>query len=284
LFRPEERRTEIRKFQRENKMNRQALAMIAVLFAAAPVACAQMPLSTLAAPMTASPAMTQVVHPNSIQPETTLQINAEAKINRAPDIAYITAGVTEERATASEAMSAQSAAMNGVFSALEAAGIAAKDMQTSGLSLYPRYDYLEVKQRDGSTRGEQKLAGYVATNNITARVRNLDTLGATIDSLVKAGGNTFSGVNFAIENDKEIKNEARTQAMKDAIAKAELYAAASGMKVARIVSISEGYEYSPQPMMMARSEMAMDQSAPTPVAGGEVGVTASVSVLFELTK
>ena len=72
--------------------------------------------------------------------------------------------------------------------------------------------------------------------------------------------------------------------MKDAIAKAELYAAASGLRVARIVTISEGYEYSPQPMMMARAEMAMDGGAPTPVAGGEVGVTASVSVLFELVK
>ena len=266
-------------------MNRPLFALAAVMMAAAPVACAQMPFASTAAatPMLASPAA-MTVHPNSIQPETTLQINAEAKINQAPDIAYITAGVTEERATASEAMTAQSASMNGVFSALQKAGIAAKDMQTSGLSLYPRYDYLEVKQRDGTTRGEQKLAGYVATNNVTARVRNLDTLGATIDSLVKAGGNTFSGVSFAIEDDKEIKNRARTQAMKDAIAKAEMYAAASGMRVARIVTISEGYEYSPQPMMMARAEMAMDGAAPTPVAGGEVGVTASVSVLFELVK
>jgi uncharacterized protein len=267
-------------------MNRPLFALAAVMIAAAPVACAQMPFTSTAAatPMLASPAA-MTVHPNSIQPETTLQINAEAKINQAPDIAYITAGVTEERATASEAMTAQSASMNGVFSALQKAGIAAKDMQTSGLSLYPRYDYLEVKQRDGTTRGEQKLAGYVATNNVTARVRNLDTLGATIDSLVKAGGNTFSGVSFAIEDDKEIKNQARTQAMKDAIAKAEMYAAASGMRVARIVTISEGYEYSPQPVMMQRAEMAMDAgNAPTPVAGGEVGVTASVSVLFELVK
>jgi hypothetical protein len=115
-------------------------------------------------------------------------------------------------------------------------------------------------------------------------VRDLDKLGATIDSLVNAGGNTFSGVTFAIENDAEIKNEARAQAMKTAIAKAELYAKASGLKVARIVTISEGYEYSPQPVMMARAEMAMDASAPTPVAAGEVGVTASVSVMFELTK
>lgn len=264
-------------------MKRSPLALVAVLLAAAPVACAQMPFASAATPLLASPAAMAMNH-NSIQPETTLTINAEAKINVAPDIAYITAGVTEERATASEAMAAQAAAMNGVFSALEAAGIAAKDMQTSGLSLYPRYDYLEVTQRDGSVRGEQKLAGYVASNNITARVRKLDTLGATIDSLVKAGGNTFSGVTFALDNDKDLKNQARTQAMKEALAKAELYANAAGLKVARIVTISEGYEYSPQPVMMARAEMAMDMAAPTPVAAGEVGVTASVSVLFELVK
>lgn len=265
-------------------MKRSPLALVAVLMAAAPVACAQMPFASAATPLLASPAAMAMNH-NSIQPETTLTINAEAKINVAPDIAYISAGVTEERATASEAMSAQAAAMNGVFSALEKAGIAAKDMQTSGLSLYPRYDYLEVTQRDGSVRGEQKLAGYVASNNITARVRKLDTLGATIDSLVKAGGNTFSGVTFALDNDKDLKNQARTQAMKEALAKAELYANAAGLKVARIVTISEGYEYSPQPVMMARAEMAMmDASAPTPVAAGEVGVTASVSVLFELVK
>jgi uncharacterized protein len=264
-------------------MKRSPFALVAVLLATAPVACAQMPFASAATPMLASPAAMAMNH-NSIQPETTLTINAEAKINVAPDIAYITAGVTEERATASEAMAAQAAAMNGVFSALEAAGIAAKDMQTSGLSLYPRYDYLEVTQRDGSVRGEQKLAGYVASNNITARVRKLDTLGATIDSLVKAGGNTFSGVTFALDNDKDLKNQARTQAMKEALAKAELYANAAGLKVARIVTISEGYEYSPQPVMMARAEMAMDAGAPTPVAAGEVGVTASVSVLFELVK
>jgi hypothetical protein len=265
-------------------MKHSPLALVAVLLAVAPVACAQMPFASAATPLLASPAAMAMNH-NSIQPETTLTINAEAKINVAPDIAYISAGVTEERATASEAMAAQAAAMNGVFSALEKAGIAAKDMQTSGLSLYPRYDYLEVTQRDGSVRGEQKLAGYVASNNITARVRKLDTLGATIDSLVKAGGNTFSGVTFALDNDKDLKNQARTQAMKEALAKAELYANAAGLKVARIVTISEGYEYSPQPVMMARAEMAMmDASAPTPVAAGEVGVTASVSVLFELVK
>jgi hypothetical protein len=258
-------------------------ALLAILLAAAPVACAQLPFASAASPLPASQAAL-AMHPNSVQPETTLTINAEARINAEPDIAYVSAGVTEERATASEAMAAQAAAMNAVIAALGKAGIAPKDMQTSGLSLYPRYDYLEIAQRDGSLRGEQKLVGYVSSNMISARVRSLETLGATIDSLVQAGGNTFSGVTFALDNDRELKNQARTQAIKEALAKADLYANAAGLRVARIVTISEGYEYSPQPVMMARAEVAMDRAAPTPMVAGEVGLTASVSVLFELVK
>ncbi|MGA1344017.1 MAG: SIMPL domain-containing protein [Hyphomonas sp.] len=258
-------------------------ALVALLLAAAPVACAQLPFASAGAPLPASPAVL-AMNPNSVQPETTLTITAEARIDVQPDIAYVSAGVSEERTSASEAMAAQAAAMNAVIGALGKAGIAPEDMQTSGLSLYPRYDYLEHAQSDGSIRGEQKLAGYVSSNMISARVRRLDTLGATIDSLVEAGGNTFSGVTFALDNDRELKNQARTQAMKEALAKAELYANAAGLRVARIVTISEGYEYSPQPVMMARAEMAIDRAAPTPVAAGEVGVTASVSVLFELVK
>ena len=260
-------------------MKHVTLSAIALVMALAPAACAQG-----AAAYTAPAGSSQMVHPNSIQPETTIQVSAEARVDRAPDIAFVTAGVTEERATAKEAMAAQSAAMNGVFDALRAAGIADRDMQTSGLSLQPRYDYVETEGRDGIKRGEQKLAGYVASNQVTVRVRDLARLGETLDSLVSSGGNTLSGVNFGIDDDKEVRKEARGKAMKEAIAKAELYASAAGLRVARIVTISEGYEHSPQPMRMARMAMADSMMESTPVAGGEVGVTANVSVLFELTK
>lgn len=225
-----------------------------------------------------------MIHPNSIQPETTLQVSAEGRVDKAPDIAFVTAGVTEERQTAKEAMAAQSAAMNGVFKAMKAAGIAERDIQTSGLSLQPRYDYVETAGRDGVKRGEQKLAGYVASNQVTIRVRDLSRLGETLDSLVSSGGNTLSGVSFGLDNDKEVRGEARSKAMKEAIAKAELYASAAGLRVARIVTINEGYEYSPQPAPMARMAMAADMMESTPIAGGEVGITANVNVMFELTK
>ena len=265
---------------------RRFVTPISSLFALALIvpqaACAQLQaMSQEAAPVAAAS-----VNPNSIQPETTLEINAEASVSREPDIAYLSAGVQVERKTAAEAMSAQAEAMNGVFDALKTAGVAAKDMQTSNLSLWPRYDYVELRQKDGTVQHQQRLAGYTASNQLTVKVRDLDNLGATMDSLVNAGGNTFNGVSFALDDDSGVQDEARRKAMADALARAKLYADAAGLRVVRIVKITEGGSYSPQPMMMARKAeaMAMDGAAPTPVAGGEVEYQANVNVLFQLGK
>ena len=257
-------------------------AMGACMIALAPAACAQMPTTAKAA------SMTEMGHPmmnhNSIQPETTLDISAEGEVMRAPDIAFITAGVQADAKSAQEAMQQQANAMTGVFDALSKAGVEKKDMQTSNFSLQPRYTYVEIDEGKGRTRGEQRLDGYTASNQLTVKVRDLDKLGATMDSLVSAGGNTFSGISFALDNDDEVRAEARRLAVEKAMARADLYAAAAGMKVGRIVTISEGGDYSPQPMaMMARGkEMMMDSS--TPISGGEVGYTARVNIKFELVK
>lgn len=218
----------------------------------------------------------ETTHPNSIQPETTLSISAEGRVNREPDIAFLNAGVQTQGQTAQAAMSANSAAMNGVFDALAAADIDRRDMQTSNFSLQPQYDY---SNRDN---GQPRLTGYQASNQLTVKVRDLDALGETMDALVSAGGNTFSGLNFALEDDRAAKNSARDLAMKEAIARAELYAAASGYEVARVVTISESGGMRPQPMQMMAEARAMDRA--TPIASGEVGYSVTVNVVFELRK
>ncbi len=225
-------------------------------------------------------------HPNSIQPETTLDISANAKVQRAPDIAYITAGVNEEAETAVAAMAAQARAMSSMMDALKSAGIADKDMQTSNISLNPVYDYVEETDRAGRRSGKQVLRGYAASNQLTVKVTDLDGLGETLDSLVAAGGNTFSGLRFGLEDSSEARDEARRKAVADAMARADLYAEAVGMRVARIVSISEsgGFEPAPAPMgrMMAMSESA--DMASTPISGGELTYSANVSIRFELAR
>ena len=165
--------------------------------------------------------------------------------------------------------------MNGVFEALTAANVERKDMQTSNFSLQPQYDY-----SSRSNGNPPRLTGYQVSNQLTVRVRDLDNLGQTMDALVSAGGNTFSSLRFALEYDRAAKNAARDIAMKEAISRAELYAAASGYEVARVVTISESGGYNPQPMAM----MARSSESSTPIATGEVGYSVSVNVTFELRK
>lgn len=215
-------------------------------------------------------------HPNSIQPETTISLTAEGSVQREPDIAYLNTGVQTQGETAQAAMEANATAMNGVFAALEAANIDRKDMQTSNFSLQPQYDY------SSRSSGSPRLTGYQASNQLSVLVRDLDNLGETMDALVGAGGNTFSGLRFALEDDRAAKNAARDIAIKEAIARAELYAAASGYEVARIVTLSESGGFSPQPRAMMAQARSLESS--TPIASGEVGYSVTVNVTFELRK
>lgn len=212
---------------------------------------------------------------NSIQPETTITLNGHGAVDREPDMATVNVGVNVEADTAVAAMNQQAERMNDVFAAVRAAGIADRDMQTSNLSLNPVYDY----SRDDS---RPRLRGYNASNQITINVRDLDKLGEALDAIVKAGSNQINSVQFSVDDPSDATDEARVSAITDARRKADLYAKAAGYRVARIVSISEN-SYSQPPMpVMARME-AVEQSA-TPIARGQVSLTADVNVTFELVK
>ena len=117
----------------------------------------------------------------------------------------------------------------------------------------------------------------------SVRQRKLGEFGKVIDTLVSAGANQVNGPNFQIDEPEAALDEARVEAIKKARARANLYARASGLKVVRILSISENGSYSPRPKVMyARSAMAEDVSSAPPVEAGEMEVQANVTVMFEL--
>lgn len=212
---------------------------------------------------------------SSIQPETTITLMGRGSIEQSPDVVMINVGVQVEARTAAEAMAQQAANMNGVFAAVKAAGIVDRDMQTGNMSLNPVYEY--------PNNARPRLTGYQASNSITVKVRKLDTLGKTLDAVVKGGGNTINGISFLVDQPDKFQNEARVEAIKDAAAKAELYAKAVGYKVKRIVTISEQgfYPQPPMPVTMRMQDMAAEA---TPIAAGEVSLVQTVNVVFELTK
>lgn len=221
--------------------------------------------------------MSHSMNHNSIQPETTINISAEGKVVSAPDLAILSGGVVSEAKTAQEALQMNAKDMAGVMKALKDAGVAEKDIQTSNFSLQPQYQYPK--------EGPRYLTGYQVSNQVTAKVRDLENVGSVIDAMVALGGNSFSGVSFAVEDPSELQNEARRLAMKEAMSRANLYAEAAGYRIKRIVTISESGSYSPQPrpMVMARAA-AMDEAMSTQISGGELTYSASVNVEFELQK
>jgi uncharacterized protein YggE len=202
----------------------------------------------------------------------TITVTGSAIITAVPDLATISVGVTTNGATASEAMTANSTAVSAVITRLQATGLEARDYQTSSLSLNPNW----VTNAAGTG---SEIKGYVAGNMLTIRVRALDQLGTVLDALITDGVNTLNSLTFGLQNARPMEDEARKQAVADAMARANLFAAASGSKLGPILSISEGGMNAPYPAPMFR--MAAD-AAPVPVAQGEVEVSASVTIVYKL--
>lgn len=210
---------------------------------------------------------------------TLLSISAEGKSTRTPDLAVFNAGVTTQGQTASEALGANSAAMNRVMAALRKAGIAERDIQTSQISLNPVYSQ-PVMGPNGAVSQEPRIIGYQATNTVSVRSRDIGGFGKVLDALVATGANQINGPMFQLSEPEAAMDEARASAMKIARARADLYARAAGLRVVRIVSISEGGGFSPPQPVYAKAMMA--DSAPTPIAAGEVEAQVNLTVQFEL--
>ena len=225
-------------------------------------------------------AMAHSDQPTIAAGSTLLTLNAEGKSTRTPDMAVFSAGVVTEGKTASDALATNSAAMNKVIASLRNAGIADKDIQTSQISLNPVYGQ-PVIGPNGQIVQEPRIVGYQANNTVTIRSRDIKGFGKVLDALVASGANQISGPSFQMADPSAANDEARANAMKAARARADLYAKAAGLRVVRIISISESGGYMPPQPVYAKAMMAAD-AAPTPISAGEVEAQISVSVQFEL--
>lgn len=205
---------------------------------------------------------------------TLLSVNADGKSEARPDMAIINLGVTTEGQTAAAALAENARRMTALTQALRRAGVAERDIQTSNVSVYPQQVYGEGQA--------PRITGYQANNSVTAKVRNINTTGRVIDAAVGAGGNTVNGVSFTHADPDAQLDIARRDAIAEARRRAELYANALGMRVHRIVAVSEGGGYAP-PIPMAMERMAAaDGAGPTPISPGEIETRVNVNVTFEL--
>lgn len=199
-----------------------------------------------------------------------ISVSGEATISAPPDRAEIEAGATTDAKTAREAADANNVTMNKLISALKAANIDAKDIQTSRLSLQPQY---------APNHNPPAVTGYRASNQVSVRLHDITKVGNTLDALVSAGATDIGGINFTVSNASKLLDDARTQALADARRKAEIYAKAAGVTLGAPLSITED---GVAPIPIFRAKMAAAPMAATPVAAGQETLSVTVHVSWAI--
>ena len=243
-----------------NRHRMSQTAMMAIFLASVPVFASARPAS---AP-----------HPHI------LSVSGEGEVRAVPDQAQLSAGVVTQGKTAAEALAANSTAMNSVFAALKKRGVPEKSITTSNFSINPQYP---PYRQDAPQENRTRIIGYEVSNQVTVVLDDVSKVGATLDALVASGANQAGGVSFTIRDPKPLMRDAREDAVKDALAKAQTLAKAAGVTLGPIISISEGGGYQPMPVFAGKA-MRMDAVAapPPPVAPGEQSLTVNVSITWEI--
>ncbi|WP_299301575.1 SIMPL domain-containing protein [uncultured Litoreibacter sp.] len=198
------------------------------------------------------------------------------RIAEAPDMATITLGVTQESETAADALTQMTNSSAAVFERLSPFAIEARDMQTSQLSMAPQWS--RYKLRSGAEA--QKITSYVASNLLTVRVRDLDKLGPIMDAVAGAGANTFHGLRFGFADPEPLMEQAREAAMLEALRRAKVIAATTGVELGRVLSMHESGGGEPRQQMMAEADMSSRRAMP--VAAGEVSMNTSFTITYEV--
>ncbi len=226
---------------------------------------------------------------NQYGAQNTISVTGDGEVFTVPDIAEITFDVTEEGKLVPDAQKKATEKMNGIIASLKKAGIAEKDIKTVGYNIYPNYEYQtkSIVCPVGSycpQEGKQVLIGYKVSHSILLKVRKTEQAGTILSSLGTLEVTNLSGINFTIDDEDKVKNDAREKAITSAKEKADTLASQLGVKLVRIISFSEGGNY---PIFygkaMAISADSGMRGAPTPeIPAGENKITSSVTITYEI--
>lgn len=208
------------------------------------------------------------------RPRDTFTIEGEGRISAEPTLAEVDLGLYSEGRDVASVQQANAATVNAIIAALKQLGIADADFQTANYHISPKFEY-----RDGV----QNVVGYIVSQNLKVKVRNLSNVGAVLARAGELGANQVNGVRFTIDDPTHVRQLARAKAIEDAKKKARELADAMGVRVVKVVTFSESSGATEPPMFAFR---ALD-AAPVPAAipeiqSGELDVQSRVSVTFEI--
>ena len=208
---------------------------------------------------------------NSAGPDSAILASGDATVSKKPDLAIVSAGIEAQAATASTAQRDLAAKAAKLIARIKQLGVPDKDLSTSGYWVGPVYD-----------NNGQSIHGYRASEQLQVKWHNVDSVGATLDTIVQQGGATNLSVSFGLNNPKAAQAEARALAIADARSKAQAMASAAGVQLGGVIRVSDTASNYRSPNPYSYATGAGDKLAVTQVPLGELDVQVTVEVDYAI--
>lgn len=201
-----------------------------------------------------------------------IYFSGEGKVYTKPDIAFVDFSVVTQGVRIKDVQEANTSKMNSIIAFLKKSGVEEKDIKTTNYNLYPQYTYENYKI--------PQIMGYQITQTVSIKIWDLTKVGDILEDATDWGVNQVNFLYFGVENDEQLKEQARELAIKDAKQKAEKSAEQIGIKLGKIIGFSESTnDYIP----MYKEAYGMGGSSASPdIQTGENEITINVTLTYEI--
>lgn len=209
-----------------------------------------------------------------------ITVNGDGKVYASPDILIANVAITENAPTTKEALTMTNNKVRQILEIAKAEWVSEKDILTTNVSMYPHYNY---------TNGSSVVDGYDSTQSLSIKIKKLDTVATILDKLSAVDGLQIQSTSYDIENKEKVYEQARELAYKKANSKAKQLADLAGVRLGKVISITDMSVdiYNPvYPMYEARNMAVWFGGASTdsaaPMSPGEMSFDMTVSVVYSI--
>lgn len=210
-----------------------------------------------------------------------ITVTGEGKAYAKPDIAMINFGVTSEAEKSQDAVSQNSKKMNAAIDSIKNSGVEDKDIKTTFYNLYPLYSYERPPPLYYPSTGN-KITGYRLEQQVEIKIRNFDKINEIIDKATSSGANTVGSLQFTVDDQEEVRAEARAKAIEQAKEKAKTLVSGTGLRIVKLISVSDGY-YSPIPYGGGYAGVALKEDSVAPrIEPGQTEITTTMVLTYRI--
>jgi len=208
--------------------------------------------------------------------ENVITVSASSEVYAKPDLALTVFSVVSEAKTVGEAVQDNAAKMNAVIASVKSQGVEDKDLKTTNFNISPRYEW------DKEWRN-RTLVGYEVNQSLQVKMRDLTKVGDIIQGASSAGANELGDLQFTIDNEDLLKEEARNKAIEEAKSKAKALSEKLGIKLVKIISFSESGDYPvPYYAASAKEVSGMGGAVAPDIQTGENKISSTVSLTYQI--